>query len=46
MRKNNAFWKRVSDDYKKVKEWPKWKQSITISAYTASTGKFNNGGIK
>lgn len=42
MRKNNIFWKRVSDNYKEVKKWPKWKQLITISAITASTGKFNS----
>lgn len=38
--KNSNFWKFVSNNYKTVKKWSKWKQLIIISAYTASTGKF------
>lgn len=37
---NNSFWDTTSDNYDKVQEWPKWKQSITISSSTASTGRF------
>ena len=43
MRKNNSFWNRVEKDYNKFKKWSKYKQSITISADTASTGKFIGG---
>lgn len=39
-RKNNSFQKIISDNYKTVQKWPKWKQSIVISSYAASTGKF------
>jgi len=37
---NNSFWETTSDNYDKVQEWPKWKQSIIISSSTASTGRF------
>ena len=37
---NNSFWDTTSDNYDKVQEWPKWKQSITISSSTANTGRF------
>jgi len=40
---NSSFWKTVSDDYDIVQRWPKWKQRITISAYSASTGRFVEG---
>ncbi len=36
----NSFQETTSDNYNKVQGWPKWKQSITISSSTASTGSF------
>ena len=30
----------TSENYDKVQGWSKWKQSITISSSTASTGRF------
>jgi len=39
-RKNNYFRKIVSNNYKTVQKWPKWKRLIVISSYAASTGKF------
>ena len=39
-KKSNSFWKTTSDNYDRVQEWPRWKQSITISSSTASTGRF------
>lgn len=39
-KKNDSFWKTVSNDYDIVQGWPKWKQRITISTSTAMSGKF------
>jgi len=39
-RKNNSFWKTVSNDYKIVQGWPKWKQLIIISSSSAMSGRF------
>jgi hypothetical protein len=37
---SNKFWKISSENYEKVKKWPKWKRSIKITAANASTGNF------
>ena len=37
---DKKFWKRVEENKKIVKSWPKWMQQIVITAETAHTGKF------
>lgn len=37
----HEFREITRNNRKQVQKWPKWKRQIVISAYSASTGDFN-----